>query len=306
MSCRTSPTRMGKSNGFPYRVYKIQGNTICVKGCQHKPRHIGDHSIYICIRTGLRNTIPSVCFCDHTHIGSMGLIRSNDIFHRKSHRLCKTSVIFHNGVLIVSSGKAQIHRTVNPLTDASQTGTECMDKTGQFFQCRISKISDSFIFFYIHCRSVCRIPSDLVHLGSSVSGAVFKSVSDPLQLLSVHSYHIKSAGHFSISMTDQIKLCCFADALLFVIVYCLGSPAAGHGTAVFYLHEHQISAISGDDIDLAAFAPEIPFHNIQSLFFQKGSRLFFVAAAYFTFVDTQFYSLFSDFVWVSLVFLCHS
>lgn len=109
----------------------------------------------------------------------------------------------------------------------------------------------------------------------------------------VDRHHIKTARRFAISVAQQKKLCRLTDPFLFAPVNCRRCTAILPAASIFYFHKYKILSIPGNQIYFTSFTAKIPFQYKKSLFFQKGSRLFFMAAAYFTLVDTQSDSLIS-------------
>ena len=126
-----------------------------------------------------------------------------------------------------------------------------------------------------------------------------KRVLDKCSVIRCDPHHIKSAGRFSISITQKIKLCRPADPALLPDINCCCRLSRDRRGPVFHLHEYKIVSIPGYQIDFSAPAEKIPLKNPYSLFFQKGSRLLFMTTACFTFVNTL--SLFSFCVSVSFV-----
>ncbi len=125
------------------------------------------------------------------------------------------------------------------------------------------------------------------------SSAIIKCIFYPLDIFTIDRHYIKAARWFTATISYQKELCCPTDSSLFMPVHCRRRISLTVIAAVFYFHKYQILSVSGNQIDLAAFTVKILCHNKKALFFQKGSRLFFMAAAYSTLIDTQILSLFS-------------
>ena len=140
------------------RICKIKRHTVRIKGCQYKARHIGYHSVYIRVRTGLCDSVSPVLSGYHTDIGSVGLIRGYNVLRRKAQGSRNPVIVFPHSLLLIASCKAQIHRRINPLTDSSKPGAEPVYKTRNFFKLRPGKISHSLIFSDIHMRHVFLMP----------------------------------------------------------------------------------------------------------------------------------------------------
>ena len=145
-----SPSGMRQANRMMHRINKIQRHTIRIKCCQHQTSYIRDHSIYICIRSGLHNPISAVLFCNNAYIRRMCLIRSHDISFRKAKCSRKSSVIFINSGILISSCKTEIHGCINPFTYSTQPCAESMHNIRKLFKCRICKPGHTFVFFYLH------------------------------------------------------------------------------------------------------------------------------------------------------------
>lgn len=120
-----------------------------------------------------------------------------------------------------------------------------------------------------------------------ILSAVIKCISDPLDLISVNCHHIKSAWKLPISITEQIKLCRPADPTLFLKVYGCCRFSGSCCRPVFHFYKNKIFSVFRNQVNLASPAEKIVFKDLKPLFFQKGSRLFFMTTAYFTFVDTR-------------------
>ena len=112
-------------------------------------------------------------------------------------------------------------------------------------------------------------------------------MSDPLDLISVNCHHIKSTWRFPISITEQIKLRRPADPTLFLKVYGCCRFSGSCCRPVFYFYKNKIFPVFCNQVDLASPAEKIVFKDLKPLFFQKGSRLFLMTTACFTFVDTR-------------------
>ena len=138
------------------------------------------------------------------------------------------------------------------------------------------------------------IPSDFCHLLLLYhSSTIIKCIFDPLNLFTVNRYYIKPTRRFSIAISQQKELCSLADTLLFAIIYCCRCISAFFIASILHFYKYQIFSVSNDQVNFSAFAAKILCYNKKALFFQKGSRLFFMAAAYFTFINAQICSLIS-------------
>ena len=114
-----------------------------------------------------------------------------------------------------------------------------------------------------------------------------------MNLFTVNRYYIKPPRRFSIAISQQKELCSLADTLLFAIIYCCRCISAFFIASILHFYKYQILSVSNDQVNFSAFAAKILCYNKKTLFFQKGSRLFFMAAAYFTFINAQICSLIS-------------
>ena len=113
-----------------------------------------------------------------------------------------------------------------------------------------------------------------------LSTAKIKSIFYPVDVLSINSYYVKTAGRqLPVSMCNQIKHCHFADDPLFFSPYRWKRTSTLSVLSVFHFYKYQIFSISNDQVNFSAFAAKILCYNKKALFFQKGSRLFFMAAA---------------------------
>ena len=68
-------------------------------------------------------------------------------------------------------------------------------------------------------------------------------------------------------MHTKIIFCHPDDLSLFPPVYCLKWSAIFQRTAVFYLYEHQITSITGNEIDLPLATAEILLQDLISFSF---------------------------------------
>ena len=100
-----------------------------------------------------------------------------------------------------------------------------------------------------------------------------------MNLFTVNRYYIKPTRRFSIAISQQKELCSLADTLLFAIIYCRRCISAFFIASILHFYKYQIFSISNDQVNFSAFAAKILCYNKKALFFQKGSRLFFMAAA---------------------------
>ena len=100
-----------------------------------------------------------------------------------------------------------------------------------------------------------------------------------MNLFTVNRYYIKPTRRFSIAISQQKELCSLADTLLFAIIYCCRCISAFFIASILHFYKYQIFSVSNDQVNFSAFAAKILCYNKKALFFQKGSRLFFMAAA---------------------------
>ena len=102
-------------------------------------------------------------------------------------------------------------------------------------------------------------------------------------------WHEGTASHMQIKENKGVTWLTYPafDPFLFVPVYCCCRIPITTGTSVFYFDKHQVSPVSGYQIDFSALAAKVLLNHQQSLFFQKGSRLFLIATARFSFIDTK-------------------
>lgn len=83
-----------------------------------------------------------------------------------------------------------------------------------------------------------------------------------MDLFSVNAYHIKPATDIiPISMPDKIKQRNCTDRALFFFPDCCKRASAGTIFSIFYFDKYQIFPITGNEIDLAFSAAEIPLKN---------------------------------------------
>ena len=100
-----------------------------------------------------------------------------------------------------------------------------------------------------------------------------------MNLFTVNRYYIKPTRRFSIAISQQKELCSLADTLLFAIIYCCRCISAFFIASILHFYKYQIFSVSNDQVNFSAFTAKILCYNKKALFFQKGSRLFFMAAA---------------------------
>ena len=154
---------MRKSERTMYRINEVQRHTIRIKRCKYQSRNIGNHSIHICVRPWLCDAVSTVFFCDKADIRRMCLIRGYNIVHIEACGIGHSLIIFFYRFLFIPSGKAQIHRGINSLTDTSKPGAEGMHKSGQFIKFRISKISHALSCIYPHLGFLFLMPFYICH-----------------------------------------------------------------------------------------------------------------------------------------------
>ena len=129
-------------------------------------------------------------------------------------------------------------------------------------------IRDSFIPFYFHL------------MWPVLSTAKIKSIFYPVDVLSINSYYVKTAGRqLPVSMCNQIKHCHFANDPLFFSPYRWKRTSTLSVLSVFHFNKHQISSILRNKIDLTTSAAKISFLDLQPLFLQERCSNSFIIAA---------------------------
>ena len=80
---RAPPAGMAQSDCPMLCIHKVKRHTVCIKGCKHQPRHIGNQSIHIMIRPFLCQSASCILCCYFSYIGGMGLVRADMGSHGK-------------------------------------------------------------------------------------------------------------------------------------------------------------------------------------------------------------------------------
>src|SRR5699024_10296933 len=111
---RSSPSGVGKADGSVYWIHKKEWNTVRIKSNETDPRDIRDQSIHIIVVHRAHDPFPAICFRYLSDIDRMCLPGENHILRTDIDRFSNSPEIFHDSIFIVSSRKAQIHRTENP------------------------------------------------------------------------------------------------------------------------------------------------------------------------------------------------
>lgn len=113
-----------------------------------------------------------------------------------------------------------------------------------------------------------------------LSTAKIKSIFYPVDVFSINTYYVKTAGRqLPVSMCNQIKHCHFADDPLFFSPYRRKRTSTFSVLSVFHFNKHQISSILRYKIDLTTSTAKIFFSDLQPLFFQKRCSNSFIIAA---------------------------